>query len=154
MKFDEWMDEQYGEDTRPDLRRMAGEAWAAGQKALRFDWRSYLLGIGTVIAVIILAAIMVGWGFRAQPESEPMNWTAENVTAEGEAPPIEFVRRDEDATLWRCVCLPPPEEPIALGGVDTGIYGYGTEGAEEMNRIGLVAGGHEFVRCVPLEETR
>jgi hypothetical protein len=54
--------------------------------------------------------------------------------------------------LWRCECLPPPEEPIHLGGVDTGIYGYGTEGAEEMNRIGMIAGGHEFVRCTPVED--
>jgi hypothetical protein len=104
------------------------------------DW------IGRLLIVLILA--IGALGIAAE-------WLgAENVTDSGEAPPIEFYQPDEDATLWRCVCLPPPEEPIALGGVDTGIYGYGTEGAEEMNRIGLVAGGHEFVRCVPLEETR
>jgi hypothetical protein len=111
------------------------------------DW------IGRLLIVLILAIGALGiaaeWlDYREQQAG------AENVTDSGEAPPIEFYQPDEDATLWRCVCLPPPEEPIALGGVDTGIYGYGTEGAEEMNRIGLVAGGHEFVRCVPLEETR
>jgi hypothetical protein len=108
------------------------------------DW------IGRLLIVLILAIGALGiaaeWlDYREQQADDGMAWTgAENVTDSGEAPPIEFYQPDEDATL----------EPIALGGVDTGIYGYGTEGAEEMNRIGLVAGGHEFVRCVPLEETR
>lgn len=125
-----------------------------------FHWQSYLLGIGTVVFVIVLAWIMVSWGFQDYqyalvklPPEEPMNWTAENVTDEGEAPPIEFLRRDEDATLWRCVCMPPTEEPIHLGGFDTGIGIYGTDSEDdEPDRLAFIAGGHEFVRCTPVED--
>jgi hypothetical protein len=77
------------------------------------DW------IGRLLIVLILAIGALGiaaeWlDYREQQADDGMAWTgAENVTDSGEAPPIEFYQPDEDATLWRCVCLPPPEEPIA-----------------------------------------
>jgi hypothetical protein len=133
-------DEEHGRMWRPgddEIRLVAGGLpipW-------RFDWRSFLLGIGVVVFVIILAVVMLSFGSGAPPSA-----------TENETPTIVFYRADKNAMLWRCECLPPPEEPIHLGGVDTGIYGYGTEGAEEMNRIGMIAGGHEFVRCTPVED--
>jgi hypothetical protein len=35
MTFDEWLDEQYGEDTDPFVRRVASEAWSTGQKIFK-----------------------------------------------------------------------------------------------------------------------
>ena len=35
MTFDKWMDDTYGEDTRPDLRRMARESWRAAQEEIQ-----------------------------------------------------------------------------------------------------------------------
>jgi hypothetical protein len=116
-------DEEHGRMWRPgddEIRLVAGGLpipW-------RFDWRSFLLGIGAAVFVIILAVVMLSFGSGAPPSA-----------TENETPTIVFYRADKNAMLWRCECLPPPEEPIHLGGVDTGIYGYGTEGAEEMFKV-------------------
>ena len=162
-------DEDDGRIWRPGVEEPKFSGGGVTRLRWHFDWRSYLLGIATVFGVILLAVFLVAIPLseREAVVSDPADWVSvAGPSLEGGtlsysdhvpndvSPRINFYQRDEDAKPWKCICLPPPEGPIYITGINagTGIYGFGGPDSDEVDSLGFIAGGHEFIRCTLVED--